>query len=288
MQGNQRIVETLSMNTKLIIVDGPSSVGKSSVSKSVCRQIGQEHDAYWLHEECENHPIRHQEFSFGALDTAEGMEQNRIGMLKKWAAFRDSINASGKVCVTEGCLLHAYDRYFIHSLWNQEDIDTYYSQVLEIIGELNPVIVLLYRPDLRKSMEKAFITRGKWWQDLILRKDDLRAAADMEEQVIQRRLQQDEGVSQMALTGRAPFDADQVVVLQHAVMGLEVGAREQTDDEPLAVLAVQERQFAGAGQVEIACHGLHSNRASPAPTAIAGGACGPSDAAPAHRAWRLR
>lgn len=161
------------MNTKLIIVDGHSSVGKSSVSKSVYKQISQDHDTYWLHEECENHPIRHNEFSFGELDTSEGMELNRTGMLQKWISFRDSINSSGKVCVTEGCLLHAYDRYFIHSYWNEKDIDAFYAQVLEVIKPLNPTIVFLYRPDLRKSLEKAFVARGKWWRDLILRRDDL-------------------------------------------------------------------------------------------------------------------
>jgi len=93
-------------------------------------------------------------------------------MLNKWKAFRDSISASGKVCVTEGCFLHAYDRYFIHSTWNENDILTYCSQVLDAINELNPIIVFLYRPDLRKSLEKAFIARGKWWRDLMLRRDD--------------------------------------------------------------------------------------------------------------------
>jgi len=161
------------MDTRLIIVDGHSSVGKSSVSKSVYQQIALDQDAYWLHEECENHPIRHNEFSFGELNTAEGMESNRIGMLQKWMAFRDSIKSSGKVCVTEGCFLHAYDRYFIHSPWNEDDIVTYSSQVIEVINELNPILVFLYRPDLRKSLEKAFIARGKWWRDLMLRRDDL-------------------------------------------------------------------------------------------------------------------
>ena len=160
------------MKSKLIIIDGHCSVGKSSVSKSVCQQVAHDHDAYWLHEECEVHPIRHQEFSFGALDTVEGMESNRIGMLKKWMEFRDSIKSSGKVCVTEGCFLHAYDRYFIHSLWNDDDNVAYCSQVLERISDLHPVIIFLYRPDLRSSLEKAFIARGKWWRDLILRRDD--------------------------------------------------------------------------------------------------------------------
>lgn len=160
------------MTAKLIIVDGPSSVGKSSISKSVYRQLNLDQEAYWLHEECENHPIRHEEFSFGELDTAEGMERNRLGMLKKWVAFRESIKASGKVCITEGCLLHAYDRYFIHSCWNDEEIATYYAQVVESLSELNPIIVFLYRPDLRKSLEKAFLARGTWWRNLILKRDD--------------------------------------------------------------------------------------------------------------------
>jgi hypothetical protein len=160
------------MNTKLIIVDGHCSVGKSSISKSITKQISLHQNAYWLHEECENHPIRHDEFSFGALDTAEGMELNRLGMLTKWEVFRDSIKASGKVCITEGCLLHAYDRYFIHSSWKENEMLAYYAQVLEVLDELDPIIVFLYRPDLRKSLEKAFIARGNWWRDLILRRDD--------------------------------------------------------------------------------------------------------------------
>jgi hypothetical protein len=163
------------MNTKLLIVDGHSSVGKSSISKSVYKQICLDQNAYWLHEECENHPIRQDEFSFGELNTAEGMELNRIGMLKKWTSFRESIDASGKVCVTEGCLLHAYDRYFIHSLWNDHDIFAYYSQVLDVLHELDPILVFLYRPDLRKSLEKAFIARGNWWRELMLKRDDLHA-----------------------------------------------------------------------------------------------------------------
>ncbi len=88
-------------------------------------------------------------------------------------AFRDSIKSTGKVCVTEGCLLHAYDRYFIHSLWNEDDIVTFFSQSIEVINELNPILVFLYRPDLRESLEKAFIARGEWWRDLMLRRDDL-------------------------------------------------------------------------------------------------------------------
>jgi len=160
------------MNSQLIIVDGHSSVGKSSVSKSIFKQISRVTEAYWLHEECENHPIRHGEFSFGALDTTEGMQANLTGMLQKWEAFKESIKTSGKVCITEGCLLHAFDRYFIHTIWTEAEIRSYYDQVIDVLRELNPVIVFLYRPDLRASLEKAFIARGDWWRRLILKRDD--------------------------------------------------------------------------------------------------------------------
>ena len=148
------------MKPNLIIVDGHCSVGKSSLSKAVAWQVGLHQGATWLHEECEQHPIREGEFSFGALDTVEGMERNRLGMLAKWGAFRDSILASGKVCVTEGCFLHAYDRYFIHSIWDEDEIVAYCAQVLEASQDLNPVLVLLHRPDLRSSLEEAFTARG--------------------------------------------------------------------------------------------------------------------------------
>lgn len=160
------------MDTKLIIVDGHCSVGKSTTSKSVFQQINLHQPASWLHEECENHPIRQDEFTFGRLDTPEGMELNRAGMLAKWTAFRDAILVSGKTCITEGCLLHAYDRYFIHSLWDENEIFRYYSQVIGIIADLNPLIVFLHRPDLRKSLENAFTARGDWWRELMLKRDD--------------------------------------------------------------------------------------------------------------------
>jgi hypothetical protein len=76
------------------------------------------------------------------------------------------------VCITEGCLLHAYDRYFIHTIWTEDEIRRYYAQVVDVLRELDPVIVFLYRPDLRASLEKAFIARGDWWRRLILKRDD--------------------------------------------------------------------------------------------------------------------
>lgn len=79
------------MKHKLIIVDGPSTVGKSSISKNVYRQIARENKALWLYEECQDHPIRKGEFSAGDIRSTEGMERNRLQMLSKWRLFSSKL-----------------------------------------------------------------------------------------------------------------------------------------------------------------------------------------------------
>lgn len=107
------------MKHKLIIVDGPSTVGKSSISKNVCRQIARENKALWLHEECQDHPIRKGEFSAGDIRSTEGMERNRLQMLSKWRLFSSKLQENNAICVLEGCFLHALDRYILQSIWEE-------------------------------------------------------------------------------------------------------------------------------------------------------------------------
>ena len=156
------------MKHQLIIVDGQSTVGKSSVSKGVYRQIAYQDNIYWLHEECEHHPIRFEEFEAGDIHTFDGMELNRQVMLKKWEQFRDEIIYKKVICITEGCFLHTLDRYLLESVWNADQIIDYYREILDIIKPLNPLIIFLYRPDIKQSFEQAFKARGDWWRELIL------------------------------------------------------------------------------------------------------------------------
>lgn len=156
------------MKYKLIIIDGQSTVGKSSISKGVYKQIAGQDNIDWLHEECERHPIRYEEFEAGDIHTFEGMSINRQVMLKKWEQFRDEIMKSNRICITEGCLLHTLDRYLLESVWKEDQVMSYYLDILDILKPLNPLIVFLHRPDIQKSFEKAFKARGDWWKELIL------------------------------------------------------------------------------------------------------------------------
>jgi hypothetical protein len=156
------------MKHQIILVDGQSTVGKSTTSKCVYEQIAHKDKIYWLHEECEKHPIRHEEFKAGNIHSLDGMELNRQEMLRKWEQFSEEIKRSKKICITEGCFLHTVDRYLLESAWNEEQIIKYFLQIQEIIKPLNPLIVFLHRPEIKLSFEKAFKARGDWWRDLIL------------------------------------------------------------------------------------------------------------------------
>lgn len=160
------------MKHRLIIIDGQSSVGKSSISKAVFEQLSKQEECYWLHEECINHPIREGEFDAGDLHTAEGMEQNRLLMMSKWTQFRDDIMAKNQACITEGCFLHAIDRYLLESVWSREEMICYFKEVVALLEPLNPLFVFVHRPDIRRSLEKAFEARGDWWKNLILREPE--------------------------------------------------------------------------------------------------------------------
>lgn len=144
-------------------------IGKSSISKGVYEQIANHEKAYWLHEECEKHPIRDGEFDAGDIHSAQGMELNRKAMLQKWKLFYGQIKASNQICITEGCFLLTYDRYLVNSAWSEDEIMDYYQEIIEIIKPLNPLIVFLHRPDMQSSLEKAFAARGDWWKEIVLR-----------------------------------------------------------------------------------------------------------------------
>lgn len=160
------------MSTKLIIVDGASTVGKSSVSKAVYNIINQNKDAVWLHEECKNHPIRANEFNCGDLTSKEGMQSNLTDMLTKWRNLVSNIIENHNIYIMEGCLLHQLDRYLLQSIWSINEIRKYYTLVIEILKPLNPIVIFLYRPNIKNSFLKAFEDRGEWWKQIILEKPD--------------------------------------------------------------------------------------------------------------------
>ena len=160
------------MKNKLVILDGMCSVGKSTTSKCVYEQLANQVDSVWLHEECEGHPIREEEYVERNIHDITEMNEFGEKNLHRWRQLVKEIEQSGKVYVMEGCFFHSIDRYLIHSAWDMNQIKEYFTQVLTILQPLNPYIILLYRPDIKASYEAVYAERGEWWKELILSKPE--------------------------------------------------------------------------------------------------------------------
>lgn len=72
------------IETNLIIISGISGTGKSTTARWLSSTLHRNAILHeFLHEECENHPIRENEFSFGSNYSETDMDKNCILMLDK-------------------------------------------------------------------------------------------------------------------------------------------------------------------------------------------------------------
>ena len=158
------------LDTKLIIVTGSCGTGKSTTAKWLGEALQMNGiDCYYLHEECQDHPIRGQEFSYGSVTNAADMDVNCSLMLDLWAQHRDDILADGRLEVLEACLYENIIRYFFECNYPENQILSFYQDLMEILEPLHPVIIHLRTRDMFSTLQQAFKTRGDRWRDLILK-----------------------------------------------------------------------------------------------------------------------
>jgi tRNA uridine 5-carbamoylmethylation protein Kti12 len=71
------------IETKLIIVTGMSGTGKSTTARYISDLLNHNQIKHtYLHEECEKHPIRSDEFKIGNLKNREDLQKNIEHMFK--------------------------------------------------------------------------------------------------------------------------------------------------------------------------------------------------------------
>jgi hypothetical protein len=158
------------LNTKLIIITGISGTGKSTTAKWLYSVL-QKNDIIfnYLHEECEKHPIRTNEFSYGLQTSEADMDINCKMMLSKWAAYRDTILNSGQSVILEACLYENIVRYFFECNYSRIKILQFYDNLMEILEPLLPIIIHLRTSDVINTFQRAFSIRGGKWKDIILK-----------------------------------------------------------------------------------------------------------------------
>jgi hypothetical protein len=96
------------------------------------------------------------------------MERNIQDMYQRWDRLVGRILRSKSVYIMEGVLFDNILRYFFVGHTTEERIQHYFTDLLQHLAPVCPVIVFLHRPNVRPALETLYAARGEWWRKLIL------------------------------------------------------------------------------------------------------------------------
>ncbi|QBD77349.1 hypothetical protein EPA93_15650 [Ktedonosporobacter rubrisoli] len=153
-------------NTKLILIEGIPGSGKSTLAQSVTHALTRSGIACrWWYEEEKDHPLYvfHDHASLQqTIDTltAGGYHQIIEAVLLKWKEFSQQLQSSETIVILDGCLFG----YLTWSLFPlnvpADEIQSYLSQVEQILHPLHPCLIYLYQQDVARALEKICERRG--------------------------------------------------------------------------------------------------------------------------------
>ena len=143
---------------KLILVEGLSGSGKSTIAHFIARQL--QHNGIkvnWFHEGERLHPI--------SMDVESCVESYMTEMLEKWTTLVKQMGPSGEVTVIEARFFcNVIESLLIHNV-ERSRIVQYGDGLQEIIEPLNPALVYLAPKDIARAFEQNFRNRGEGFKD---------------------------------------------------------------------------------------------------------------------------
>lgn len=153
-------------NTKLILIEGIPGSGKSTLAQFIAHTLDRQGIACrWWYEEENNHTLYVFHDQASLLRTIGYLSSGRYhevmaAALEKWKTFAQKLQSSETVAILDGCLFG----YLTWSLFPldipAEEIQTYLSQIEQIILPAHPCIIYLYQQDTAQALEKICERRG--------------------------------------------------------------------------------------------------------------------------------
>ncbi len=153
-------------DTKLILIEGIPGSGKSSLAQFIAHTLAHQGIACrWWYEEENNHPLYVFHDQASLLHTIDALANGRYrevmaAALEKWKAFAQNSQSSETVVILDGCLFG----YLTWSLFPldipAEEIQSYLSQIKQIILPIHPCLIYLYQQDTAQALEKICERRG--------------------------------------------------------------------------------------------------------------------------------
>jgi thymidylate kinase len=153
-------------NTKLILIEGIPGSGKSTLAQFVTHALTCSGIACrWCYEEEKDHPLYVFHDQASLQQTVDALTAGRYrqiieAALVKWKEFSQRLQSSEAIVILDGCLFG----YLTWSLFPQnvpaDEIQSYLSQVEQIIHPLHPCLIYLYQQDVARALEKICERRG--------------------------------------------------------------------------------------------------------------------------------
>jgi len=153
-------------NAKLILIEGIPGSGKSTLAQFIAHTLARQGIAgQWWYEEEKDHPLYVFHDQASLLHTIDALSSGRYrevmaAALEKWQAFAQKLQSSEAVAILDGCLFG----YLTWSLFPldipAEEIQSYLSQIEQIIQPIHPCLIYLYQQDTAQALEKICARRG--------------------------------------------------------------------------------------------------------------------------------
>ena len=152
----------MSYQHKLIIIEGLTGLGKSTMAHLIARQLGYNGIcARWIHEGEIQHPT--------SIEVENGLSVFMEDSIKKWEELVSQIKVSNQVCVTEASFFNnLIESLFSHCL-EQNEIIAFGLELQQVIEPINPALVYLTHYDVPVALKENFKNRGEGFKDFVIR-----------------------------------------------------------------------------------------------------------------------
>jgi thymidylate kinase len=155
----------------LILIEGIAGSGKSSTAHLVGLHLAKlGYDVQWWFEQDEAHPIypATQRLQYDREIDAGERSAIRDAVLARWRALAASLQGTKKIVLVEcGFLQMAIDFHLLLDLPMAEAAE-HVLAVEKLIVPLDPLLVLLYEPDVEAGLRRVLTDRTSGWADYLV------------------------------------------------------------------------------------------------------------------------
>lgn len=151
-------------NKKIILVDGISTSGKSTLSDKIFKGMQQDGiNVKWFHEESKNDINLNLD-----LPRHDNIDDNQLkeemnNLLDRWKTFYHKIKEDNFTYILDSNFFKNIHDYLLVSNLNGLDIKEYYNKLIDIFEKDDIFLVFLKRNNIKESLTTSFANRGEFW-----------------------------------------------------------------------------------------------------------------------------